>query len=77
MQLNERVGWKKAMVALANKNARILWAVLARDGRFDPTFVSEAQAPHSALIQRPALLTIRSHPQTPSANSTTGQTGGR
>ncbi len=28
MQLNDRVGWQKAVVALANKNARILWAVL-------------------------------------------------
>jgi hypothetical protein len=28
VQLKERVGWQKAVVALANKNARILWAVL-------------------------------------------------
>ena len=36
VQLKERVGWQKAVVALANKNARILWAVLTRDGAFDP-----------------------------------------
>ena len=35
-QLRERVGWQKAAVALANKNARILWAVLTRDTPFDP-----------------------------------------
>ncbi|RCW71814.1 hypothetical protein DES41_104634 [Pseudorhodoferax soli] len=32
VQLKERVGWQKAVVALANKNARILWAVLTREG---------------------------------------------
>ena len=55
VQLKERVGWQKAVVALANKNARILWAVLTRDGRFDPNHVPEAPAPHCALSQRPAF----------------------
>jgi hypothetical protein len=32
----ERVGWQKAVVALANKNARILWAVLTRGLAFNP-----------------------------------------
>jgi len=27
-RLRERCGWQKAVVALANKNARILWAVM-------------------------------------------------
>lgn len=36
VQLLARVGWQKAAVALANKNARILWAVLSRGSRFDP-----------------------------------------
>jgi transposase len=40
VQLTARVGWQKAVVALANKNARILWAVLARRRRFDPNHVS-------------------------------------
>jgi transposase len=40
VQLTARVGWQKAVVALANKNARILWAVLARGRRFDPNHVS-------------------------------------
>jgi len=39
LQLKERVGWRKAVVALANKNARILWAVLTRDGAFDADHV--------------------------------------
>jgi transposase len=36
VQLKERVGWQKAVVALANKNARIVWAVLTRGTAFDP-----------------------------------------
>lgn len=40
VQLTARVGWQKAAVALANKNARILWAVLASGGRFDANHVS-------------------------------------
>jgi transposase len=36
VQLKERVGWQKATVALANKNARILWAILTRGAPFDP-----------------------------------------
>lgn len=38
-QLKERVGWQKAVVALANKNARILWCVMTRGERFDPHHV--------------------------------------
>ena len=34
-QLREKSGWQKAAVALANKNARILWAVFARGKPFD------------------------------------------
>jgi transposase len=40
VQLLARVGWQKAVVALANKNARILWAVLARGRTFDANHVS-------------------------------------
>lgn len=35
-QLKERVGWQKAAVALANKNACILWAVMTKGVTFDP-----------------------------------------
>ena len=34
-QLVARVGWQKACVAMANKNARILWAVMTRELPFD------------------------------------------
>ena len=39
-QLVERVGWQKACVAMANKNARILWAVMTREQGFDAKHVS-------------------------------------
>lgn len=34
--LIERRGYNKAVVALANKNARIGWQIVARDARYDP-----------------------------------------
>jgi transposase len=40
LALKERSGWQKAVVALANKNARILWAVMTRGERFDRHHVS-------------------------------------
>jgi transposase len=39
-QLKEKSGWQKAVVALANKNARILWAVFVRGQPFDARHVS-------------------------------------
>jgi transposase len=39
VQLLARVGWQKTLVAVANKNARILWAVLARGKVFDANHV--------------------------------------
>lgn len=38
-QLRERIGWQKAVVALANKNARILWAVLSKGTTVNPDHV--------------------------------------
>ena len=38
--LRERSGWQIAAVALANKNARILWAVMTKAARFDACHVS-------------------------------------
>ena len=50
VQLTARVGWQKAVVALANKNARILWAVLAKGRRIDPNHVSaKPQGPASVV----------------------------
>lgn len=39
-QLREKSGWQTAAVALANKNARILWAMFVRGKPFDPHHVS-------------------------------------
>ncbi len=45
VQLQARVGWQKTLVAVANKNARILWAVLARGRTFDARYAPQpAQA---------------------------------
>jgi transposase len=38
--LRERAGWQKAVVALANKNARILLAVMNKGDAFDARHVS-------------------------------------
>ena len=40
VQLTARVGWQKACVAMANKNARILWSVMTREQGFDAHHVS-------------------------------------
>jgi transposase len=51
VQLKVRVGWQKAAVALANKNARILWAVLTRDAAFDPDHVPPTPPARSRQLQ--------------------------
>ena len=38
--LRDRSGWQTAVVALANKNARILWAVMTRGEAFDANHLS-------------------------------------
>jgi len=40
VQLKDRIGWQKACIAMANKNARILWAVMTREAAYDPRHVS-------------------------------------
>lgn len=40
LRLKERSGWQKAAVALANKHARIIWAMLVRGQAFDARHVS-------------------------------------
>jgi transposase len=54
LQLKERVGWQKAVVALANKNARILWAVLTREAAFDPDHVPATPAARGAAVMAKA-----------------------
>lgn len=43
-QLSERKGWQKASVALAAKNARILWAMFTRGEEFVPNHISTKPA---------------------------------
>jgi len=49
-QLREKSGWQKAVVALANKNARILWAVFVRGRPFDARHVSVKPGIVSATV---------------------------
>jgi transposase len=46
--LRDKSGWQKAAVALANKNARILWAVMTKGSVFDARHVS---AKPGAVVQ--------------------------
>jgi len=39
VRLKALVGWHNVVVALANKNARILWALMTRGARHDPQHV--------------------------------------
>ena len=50
--LRDRVGWQKAAVAMANKNGRILWAVMTKGEAFDARHVSvkpDASTPTAAI----------------------------
>lgn len=49
-QLREKSGWQKAAVATANKNARILWAMMTKGCRFDPRHVSVKSAGPTATM---------------------------
>ena len=55
-KLRERIGWQRAVVALANKNARILWAVMTREKRYDAHHVSSIPLP--APVTAPALVSV-------------------
>ena len=48
VQLTARVGWQKACVAMANKNARILWAVMTREQGFDPSTSASSRRPRGS-----------------------------
>jgi transposase len=54
VQLIARVGWQKACVAMANKNARILWAVMTRDEGFDAKHVSVKPQGKMSMSERAA-----------------------
>jgi transposase len=53
-----RVGWQKACVAMANKNARILWAVMTREQAFDAGHVSSKPQCKSAAPKAEAGLAV-------------------
>ena len=55
LQLRERIGWQKAVVAVANKNARILWAVLTQGLCFDADHVSVKPVASASAGARPAM----------------------
>jgi transposase len=60
VQLTARVGWQKACVAGANKNARILWSVMTREQGYDPHHVSvKPLAKQPAPPNVPATLCVR------------------
>lgn len=44
VELEAKVGWRKALVALANKHARIIWNLLRKKERFVPNHVPAAFA---------------------------------
>ena len=52
LALKTRSGWQKAVVALANKNARILWAIMTKGTRFERNHKSER--PAVAVPAKPA-----------------------
>lgn len=45
LQLQQRIGWQRTLIAVANKNARIIWAVLVRGRPFDAHHVGVKAAP--------------------------------
>lgn len=60
VQLTARIGWQKACVAMANKNARILWSVMTRERGYDPHHVSVkplAKQPAPPIV--PATISVR------------------
>jgi hypothetical protein len=62
VQLTARVGWQKACVAMANKNARILWAVMTRDAGFDARHVSVKPDAKRPAKERAAPVPVQPTP---------------
>ncbi|MFM8899907.1 MAG: IS110 family transposase [Burkholderiales bacterium] len=60
LALKERSGWQKAVVALANKNARILWAVMTKGTTFDRHHVSVKPGGSTVMTNLPANAVINS-----------------
>jgi transposase len=62
VQLTARVGWQKACVAMANKNARILWAVMTRDAGFDARHVSVKPDAKRPVNERAPCVAVQATP---------------
>jgi transposase len=60
LALKERSGWQKAVVALANKNARILWAVMTKGTAFDRHHVSVKPGGGTVMTNLPTNAAISS-----------------
>ncbi|GAO70185.1 transposase IS110 [Comamonas sp. E6] len=50
MALRKRSGWQKAAVALANKNARILWALMTQERTYEAAHISERPRPPVSAV---------------------------
>ena len=57
----ESIGWQMAAVVIANKHARILWAVLTQALCFDTEHVSVKPAACASAGARPAVPGSRHH----------------
>jgi transposase len=57
IELYARKGYHKTLVAIANKHARIIWALLARGAEFDPEHAAKHGAARRAPAQPAAVLT--------------------
>src|SRR6218665_3368067 len=55
LSLRDRVGWQTAVVAMANKNARILWGVLGREIDYDTEHVPAKPQDKQVLVQTAEL----------------------
>jgi transposase len=51
VQLQARIGYQKTLVAVANKHARILWAILAKGEKFDPSSTALIQVRQNKLLE--------------------------
>lgn len=62
VQLTARVGWQKACVAMANKNARIVWSVMTREQGYDAHHVSVKPPAKQAMLASAARVTPTEQP---------------
>ena len=48
--MRETKGYAKGAVAVANRNARVVWAIMPSDASFEPDFIPKAQAGHHGVM---------------------------